>query len=207
MYLDIVTPPLGMPDDKYKSTLDINNLRVHGNGFMQVPIVDRPNWRLHIWHPDIIGQNINTPIHDHTYGFTSQILLGALVQKGISVFRNESGCGNYNIYEARPTKGTDTKLVPPSSLDNDQVWIRRKYIELLEKGDRYEMSPFEFHEAHAIGHTASVMYKGIQISGYNPRVLVPVGVEPDNGFQREEMTISQRMRYVEIIRETIKLCE
>lgn len=207
MYLDIVTPPLGMPNEKCKSTLAVDHLRVHGNGFMQVPIVGRPTWRLHIWHPHIVGQNINTPIHDHTYGFTSQILLGELLQKGISVFHNESGIGDYVIHIAVPTGEFDTKLVPVGDANFNQVWIRRKYIEIFGKGDRYEMSPFEFHEAHAFGHTASIMYKNIETKGYKARVLVPVGVEPDNGFAREEMTEQQRERYIEIIKETIKLCE
>ncbi len=54
------------------------NIRVHGNGFIQIDISSLT--RVHVFgHPLIPRQLTPTPIHDHRFGFHSMVLAGCLV--------------------------------------------------------------------------------------------------------------------------------
>ena len=72
------------------------NIRVHGNGFLQLDLPD--DCRLHIFaHPALPSQRQSTHIHDRRFGFGSKVLRGRLVNVCYSL-------GNY-ILDSRNAFG------------------------------------------------------------------------------------------------------
>jgi len=163
--------------------------RIHGNGFVQLDLT--PEMRLHIWnHPDIPKQKTPTPVHDHMFSFTSRILLGsminkryeALTEKDTSVFKP-----THKIYTAKVREGEDTILVPSSAPVVELIDVGHR---LYGCGQTYSMEVGDLHESITEELTATIIVKtGRTLSqgGPSPRVFVPIGMEPDNDFNRYQM--------------------
>lgn len=84
---------------------------LHGNGFIQLWLDDKGDSRLHVFpNEKLQAQKVNTPIHNHIFGFNSKCIKGNIVNITFSVFHDENG--EYQIYEATPTEGRNTKLMP-----------------------------------------------------------------------------------------------
>ena len=159
--------------------------RVHGNGFLQLDLDDVR--RFHIWgHPLIPAQKTPTPIHDHTFTFESEVIVGVMVN---DLFRYEVTSPNrftHRVYRAQVREGEDTMLVAENAWDS---WGELKFLgrhELLP-GASYTLTPEAIHESSVKGLTLTVITKhGKTLSqgGSSPRVFVPKGVEPDNSFHR-----------------------
>jgi L-ascorbate metabolism protein UlaG (beta-lactamase superfamily) len=159
--------------------------RVHGNGFIQLDLT--PTKRLHIWgHPSIPRQKTATPLHDHAFGFTSRILMGALVNKRF-IWNTETPYGRYEIHRVNVRDREDTTLHGTGEL-GDLVHVE---TEVYFAGDVYSMSPGEIHESEPREISASIIEKtGPTLSqgGPSPRVFVPRGLKPDNTFHRYTMS-------------------
>lgn len=161
--------------------------RVHGNGFIQCDLDS--DTRLHVWgHPAIPRQKVNSPIHDHIFGFHSTCLVGRLVNVVYFVFGSDTG-GAFNICEAQPpVTGHDSKLVVQKHLGTSDIYHKR--TDVLLSGRSYDMKPYEFHETFASEPTVTLMQKHVKTikdhptPPQKPRVLVPVDMEPDNEFDR-----------------------
>lgn len=181
-----------------KSTLDRLELirydgarpRVHGNGFIQLDL--DPEQRLHIWgHPDIPKQEVATPIHDHVFGFHSEILVGRLVNVVYNFLPPSTiiARDTWAVHEARPRHGEDTVLEPTGECGAVRVAHTLLLIADNPVLSEYDFEPFIFHEMFAPEPSATIITKrGPTLrenpNGYKPRVLVPEGVEPDNEFDR-----------------------
>lgn len=157
--------------------------RVHGNGFIQVDLSERE--RLHIWGDRRIPkQKVATPIHDHVFGFRSTLIVGRLLNITYAVSPSFKDRKRYEIYEAACREGEDTILQPTGQV----VGARIAYAEAMERGDSYDFSAAMFHESFPTEPSASVMTKDgptlAQGAAVAPRILVPVGQEPDNDFNR-----------------------
>lgn len=156
--------------------------RVHGNGFLQLDLT--PEMRLHIWgDPRIPRQAVATPIHDHTFGFTSRVLRGSLTDLRYQAVNNPAGL--YAVHQARVREGEDTVLEPTGQ----RVSLFPLPSRMLLAGQTYTMIPGEIHETIPSDHgvSVSVITKvGLTLAqgGSSPRVFVPVGREPDNTFHR-----------------------
>jgi hypothetical protein len=74
--------------------------------------------------------------------------------------------------------------------------------EAVVAGEQYYQPPFTFHDTQP-GQTplVTIMQKGEIYSEHNPRVLVPVGEQPDNEFRRDKY--SQDLLW-EIINDSIR---
>lgn len=171
------------------------NPRVHGNGMIQVDLRDDGFRRVHIWgHTDIPRQETRTAIHDHTFGFKSMILVGELRNMRYHV---ETGLpkGSHRVFTPRPREGSDTELV----LDEASLFasVIASHMSLLTPGRIYVEEPGEFHETEALGPTATIMEKTRIDSVRVARVLVPVGVEPDNTFHRHVHDVEFLWRIVD----------
>lgn len=173
--------------------------RVHGNGFIQIDMTERS--RLHIWgDPRLPRQKVATPIHDHTFGFTSTIIVGRLVNITYRFMRVP--WGEYQIYTPTIREGEDTVLDPTgdfgsitSSRTELVTWGRIEDVVVnkwlttqsnpLKK--QYSIKPHDFHETFAPEPTATIIIKDdltLAQGGEPPRVLVLRGREPDNEFNR-----------------------
>lgn len=157
--------------------------RVHGNGFIQLDLTDRV--RLHVWGDSRIPrQRVETPIHDHTFGFTSLVLGGRLRQ--LSYVVDASGAWRKFVpHRATVRKGEDTVLSPAG----DPVSLRPDMMrsQLLTAGGTYSMRPGEIHETLPQGIAVSVIVKdgpSLAQGGSSPTVYVPLGWSPDNDFDR-----------------------
>lgn len=76
--------------------------RLHGNGFLQMDLGDS-NCRLNIWpYPAISGQTVSTQMHNHGFGFESQVLLGRVVNRAIDVMPVPSEQATHVVYQAKP---------------------------------------------------------------------------------------------------------
>lgn len=177
--------------------------RVHGNGFIQLDL-DHER-RLHIWgHPDIPKQEVATPIHDHAFGFHSEILVGRLVNVVYDFLELLSPTKGdaWNVYEPVPRHNEDTIL----EFTGEQGAVRIGYTILLIAGNHflseYDFEPFIFHEMFAPEPSATIITKreltvAENLNGYKPRVLVPLGEEPDNSFDRYDNDPEDLWRIIE----------
>lgn len=159
--------------------------RVHGNGFIQLDLNAEGTRRLHVWHHLIPRQVVATPIHDHVFDLRSEVLCGTLIHEElqpIPVGIGEEG-GTHRIYRARQEEGTQNTILVP-----DEGTVRLDVEQRLVLGARslYTFPAWRLHQTDHEDWTATVMEKVNAPSDYGrPRVLVPVGSEPDNDFKRD----------------------
>lgn len=154
--------------------------RVHGNGFVQLDLTDRR--RLHVWgDPRIPRQVTPSQIHDHTFSFTSQIIIGQLVHRVIFVNRDPGG--GYDLHKAVVRQGEDTQLVKEPGRFSATIVTEHLAVD----GSKYSFQAGQFHETVAPWLCVTVITKDgptLAQGGPSPRVLVPAGLEPDNTFDR-----------------------
>lgn len=155
--------------------------RVHGNGFIQLDLNETGTCRLHVWHNDIPRQNVPTPIHDHVFALHSTVLCGTLIHEELLPANNYFG--THRVYRAEQEKDTqNTILVPDEGLIS--LYVTQRLI--LGAGSIYTFDAGKLHQTDHRGLTATIMEKIKAPEGYGrPRVLVPVGQEPDNEFRRD----------------------
>ena len=154
--------------------------RVHGNGFVQLDLTDRR--RLHVWgDPRIPRQVTPSQIHDHTFSFKSQIIIGQLVHRTMEPRPDPAGA--YDLYKAVVRKGEDTYL----GKEPGRFSVTITCEHLAKAGSEYSFQAGRFHETVAPWLCVTIITKDgptLSQGGPPPRVLVPVGLEPDNTFDR-----------------------
>ncbi len=160
----------------FRKAFDAGHLpRVHGNGFIQLELGEQR--RLHIWgHPDIPRQVVDTGIHDHRFDFTSTIVAGRL----INARYHPGNDTRYKVYTPHVREGEDTILVDTGS----SFMVAGPTMTMMREGQSYGMYAGDFHESFTDRPSASVMTKLGTTHKNEPRVLVPLGKEPDNDFNR-----------------------
>jgi hypothetical protein len=172
--------------------------RVHGNGFIQVDLNNEGTRRLHVWHENLPRQKVATPIHDHVFDMQSTVILGTLIHEEFTWRRHPDG--DFLFYQARREEGTqNTTLQPalPLSSGTVPVFIKRTQRLVMLPGSTYFFPSGRLHLSDHVGLTATIMEKINSPSGYgSPRVLVPVGQEPDNEFHRDAHDVDMLWRYV-----------
>lgn len=158
--------------------------RVHGNGFIQLDLTDRI--RLHVWgNPEVPQQKVRSPIHSHIFGFTSEIVVGRLVNVVYDFFNDIDG--DYRAYVPEIRIKEDTILVPT----DDTGFIRPRYTELIVAGTsqtHYKFAAHHIHETLTDGPSATIITKDGQTQAQGakmkPKVFIPINLEPDNDFNR-----------------------
>jgi hypothetical protein len=164
---------LGVLDDPEGASV-----RVHGNGFLQVDLDGAR--RLHVWDPGLPRQAVPTPIHDHRFSFTSAVVVGTLGHFTYSVVPDLNGYHRVYCPEARD--GEDTLLAPRSGL---RVTVRTLGELWVPEGGSYDFGAGLFHETRVRALAVTLMEK-TEVFNLRARVLCPVGMEPDNRFNRND---------------------
>ena len=127
--------------------------RVHPNGFVQLDLTE--NTKLHIWPEQPIKTvDVQTPHHDHTFSFSSQVILGALQH---TVYRpTESESGKFHLYTVYPFKAQNQET-PFVRLDDKRydMEVVREFI--ISAGQKYFFEAFEFHSSQSISLTATII--------------------------------------------------
>ena len=186
------------------------DVRLHGNGFIQVNLVRNagrtevdPSKRLHIWpYPKLQAQSVGTPIHTHTFGFISTVLMGRLFN---IVYDNDiMKAKTHEIYvvDRGTGKDEDTKLIPYGADRPVHVGLRQKYIQAVEAYHNYTCLPMEVHETVPDGLTMTLMTKTPAMKGVaGPFVYCPLKYKPDNKFNRYD---TPKDTLLGIVEDTIK---
>lgn len=166
--------------------------RVHGNGFIQLDL--EPGRRLHIWgHRDLPRQVVDTGIHDHVFSFTSTCVVGRVINIHYKIDISGVHLNTHTVYSPRPRSGEDTELLPAEIggfLGNGRIHVcpRVREMRLVSLGEHYNHPACEFHETITDRPSATVMVKAAPVieaaARARARVLVPLGYEPDNIFDR-----------------------
>jgi hypothetical protein len=176
-----------------------NRPRVHGNGFIQLDLTERS--RLHIWGDHRIPrQKVATSIHDHVFGFESTVIVGRVINVVYAVEAREHG--DYRVYVPKVREGEDTILKPTAM----QVVADPIHVDMTDwrsSSRKYGIIMGEFHETVAPdGPAATIIIKDdlTQAQGNDkalPRVLCPIGLEPDNVFNRYDADPDLLWRIIE----------
>jgi hypothetical protein len=168
--------------------------RVHGNGFIQIDLPgDR---RAHFWgHHAIPRQSSATPIHDHRFDFSSRVLRGSIVN--VTYYETWGEGRDFEIYTPVFRQGEDTKLEPTGR----QIRVEPVRVQMFTPemtANSYFSVAGVFHETMVNEPTATLITKG-QTYQITPRVLVPLGKQPDNEFTRYDVSESDIWAIVEDI--------
>lgn len=151
--------------------------RVHGNGFIQLQITERT--RIHIWPYEddrLKVQQTNTGVHSHRFTFHSMILRGSLLHTKYAFV--VGGKGQHRLWV--PDK--DEGLVPTEIYGD----LRRQGHKCFNSGESYCMEAGDIHETRPYGRSAVTVMTKLSILPYPPVVVIPVGQEPDNNFDRDK---------------------
>lgn len=156
--------------------------RVHGNGFLQLDLNDEGTKRLHVWDNELPRQKVATPIHDHVFALRSEVIVGTLIHEELFARPLDSD-GTHRVYRAQQEPGTQNTILVP---DPAQVILELEQRLILGVGSIYTFPSLHLHQTNHRGTTATIMEKiGAPKEYGRPRVLVPVGQEPDNEFKRD----------------------
>lgn len=153
---------------------------VHGNGFIQVWLSGSE--RLHVWHPKCPRQHTYTGLHDHRFSFRSTIFRGRIVNRTW----DERAGNAYDIWTPRQAHD-----VPNSSQESLLCHTGRTcsltngHEDVYGAGEHYDMAIGQIHDGFAHSKMAVTV---MRVTGRNldwpVRVLCPMGLSPDNAFQR-----------------------
>lgn len=149
---------------------------LHPNGFIQQELAG--GLRLHVWHPDIPQAQVRrSPIHDHTFMFESEVVLGELTHETFYV--NDARIdATHEVYAVQRVLLVPTTITVRADSSGKQVF---------KAGRIYNFGgPGNYHDSRGSGLTATIMTKRqIGLAPFST-VLVPIGQEPDNDFRRDQ---------------------
>jgi hypothetical protein len=160
--------------------------RVHGNGFIQLDVGQ--GQRLHVWGDDRIPrQSVRSSIHDHAFDFFSLCLVGSITNETYELVQPTHAApgGSYathRVWNPVARFGEDTRLVETGIVGRPGQTGR----EVVDAGQWYSMRRGVLHDTSVREPTATLMFKvSTQFPGEpSARVLLPIGAEPDNKFDR-----------------------
>lgn len=173
--------------------------RQHPNGFIQLNLTAAADVRLHVWptEPLPLQQLTKHPIHDHNFDMESTILRGRLRNLVYEPEPYVAGSGKpFVIHLAQRVPGTEseTTLNPTEERVNLITVADANYC-----GETYRLASGRLHDSMAHGLTATVMTKLSIVDKYQPRVAVPVGVEPDNNFRRANVDLALLWHWIDAV--------
>lgn len=167
------------------------NIRLHGNRFIQIDLDDRSLECVHVWHEGLLplAQRTPSPIHDHVFEFRSTVLAGTLVNCEFKVdrvhfsgWRPMAADGRYyHVYAGVRRHEQDTQLV---RADDHEYLVQSMGALVYARQAEYAMPARMFHASVAVGYAITHFRRGAAEQGGQPYVLVPIGLQPDNEFDR-----------------------
>lgn len=162
----------------------VDTARFHGNGFIQVVL--NPVTRMHIYDPDFEFKRVkNARIHDHAFDFTSQVLVGELLNERYDVWAPGAGHGLYKVDKQQEGE----PLVRICGCGMDHV-----FTDVIKAGYSYKHSgPRNFHDTLAHEFTVTVMTKTGYHPDYSPRIVaLDDAPEPDDAFGTQPLPNQMR---------------
>ncbi len=170
--------------------------RVHPNGFIQLDLDERR--RLHVYHPALeVHQKTYHPIHDHIFSFVSMIYSGRLINVAYDAVSDKLR-GTHVVWQARSIGGEESVL----ERREDLIWRRLvpRVLQVFQPGEGYEFPAKLLHEVAFTVPTMTIIHKSAKTAAQGnklvPVIMVPVGVEPDNDFRREDHDVEDLWRLI-----------
>ena len=141
----------------------------HPLGFIHIAIQSQPI-RFHIWpllnkHQ---SQDESLEYHNHTFGFTSYVLCGAVEDQAVEVIDDE--LGTQQLYEVTYRDGNSV-LHPTGRL----VRLSESQSRITRAGGGYDVPAFAFHRSKAGAGTITILAVTPNL-GSRPLVVGPVDV-------------------------------
>lgn len=159
--------------------------RLHPNGFIQLDLGDRK--RFHVWPETPLLPTVRKePIHDHTFSFDSEVMLGSLTHTVYDLVEDENGM--FEVYTVQPflAVGKETPLVKETDR-RYRLDISKELV--ISAGQTYHFDAFLFHDSQPHGLTASIMSYGEVDPSKRARVLHVVGQPSPETFDRDQIDV------------------
>lgn len=189
--------------DKLINISPISKWRLHGNGFLQIPLPTNNlhfEKRLHVWNPDYFNiLSHNSTIHDHVWDMTSKVLLGNLTHITYEVVSTlpeysliKTPSDNFSIFECdvwsvgkANEKGLGNKLNTDTTIPR---YARQTGEYSLPAGSQYKFAKNQFHETPASNRCVTLMTKELSSveDGKRPNIIVPFEEKPVDAFDFEQ---------------------
>lgn len=177
-------------------------ITLHGLGFLQVPLGGNDKLRLHVWHPELPRRRCfqHSALHDHRFGFRSQVLVGEQINHLYEV---------EPIEEGRPATHMPYLHEGPRTQFGNRPWLPQAPIRIVHTsrhstptGAAYTMLPYVFHstEPGGDGRVATLMLKTSE-APLGARSLCEIGIEPDADFDRKQWSAD---RLWQIVRDVLE---
>ena len=150
-------------------------LTTHPNGYIQMPVTGHT--RLHVF-PDIEIAKRKTfvPIHDHRCDFESDVLLGEIDHAVYRVAFIAHGSYMCHFVQGRRPWLQHADAICAATVAT---------LTRVRAGETYALPARVMHEIRWTGLAVTLLTKIANYPNIQARVLVPIGVEPDNDFDRE----------------------
>lgn len=189
-----------MTDFDHKQPSYPENVYVHGNGFVQIKLMDdgaglnrEREARIHIWHPSLmkLTQNVNTRIHNHRFGFISTVLRGSLDNYEVIWWVKASPLADdtYEWWIARDDR-LATGNRPLVQYRDGWFGVRLMAPTTVEQGESYVVEPKIWHYTEPLTeYVVTLMTKThvIPESEFKASVFCRVGRQPDQTFDRRQI--------------------
>ena len=160
-------------------------ISLHGLGFIQVKLTN--NQRLHIWHPDLPRRFCyeDSNIHDHRFGFISEVMLGTQRNQYHRVVPSSSECTHSGyLHEGKRTSFGNR----PWMHDFDAHIAPVGELTEIPAGRSYFVSPYIYHSTPNEGIVITKMTKTVEHNTQGAHSLCKLGVRPDVDFDRNQLS-------------------
>lgn len=135
-----------------------------GLGFFQLKVNDE--YRVHYYHKDLKPILHEEEVHDHRYGFKSDVLVGTLWNR-VWYFEETEQDSDWELVHVHCKEGVDD--TPTVVLPN----VRK--VELgnfpITAGSTYELTQDVFHQVHHDGHVVTGLHRPAQATKEFSRII------------------------------------
>jgi hypothetical protein len=165
--------------------------RVHPNGFIQLDLSPDHRRRLHIWHPDVPDQGVQS-IHDHVFDMESQVILGLLGQR---LYEMHPDGDPHDLYRVTYHGGFEASLEP----GHVGVPLLLSRSDRIGMGQVYRQSAFTFHVTVPISRIlVTVMQRQHVYDGFST-VALPAGTVPQPFERATAMHVDDMWRIINAV--------
>lgn len=174
--------------------------RHHGTGMLQAYVPDEPNARVHIWHPSLVlpGMVTSGAMHNHRFGFRSDVLLGSILHTDLDVMVNLRG-GAHQLFRIDGASAGSSDTIRPSH----RVTLSMGDDDMMMSGCYYEVDQWDYHWARP-NDCLAVTWVTMTEKAAGPASLVaPYGTTPVHAFGAPRDSDNERR----LCRETRALLE
>jgi hypothetical protein len=175
--------------------------RHHGIGVMQAYLHEGDHeTRVHIWHPHLVLPQFtpeNGLVHDHRFGFTSFVMLGAIYDEEWDL--EEDNGGEWQVHTTQNARsfreqhgeqyGAHTDINP----EDARRYTVRRTGQWHQQGKSYDIEAREFHMTRVQELTVTLVIKTSFVDGY-AKIVTKRGSTLINAFDHKE---TGTQRYIE----------